>query len=309
LLPPLIQALRPHQWTKNLAVFVGLVFAANRREQVHLFDPTVLVPVATLFVAFCLASSCVYLLNDVADRREDAQHPVKRHRAIASGRVSVGLAVATAVVLAVAAVAIVWFVPQATPVRVGTVDLRPGPLVLAAYLTLNLAYTSFLKRVVIADVSCVALGFLIRVVSGPKVAGLVVSPWLILCTFFGAMFLACGKRRGELLLTDGTGGGRSVLARYSPQVLDLLVAIAGTATMLSYSIYTVAAETQAKVGSDHLLYTIPIVFYGLGRYLVLLYRRQRGEDPAAVLFGDRGMLAAIVAWLTAVVFVLRWWPT
>jgi len=168
--------------------------------------------------------------------------------------------------------------------------------VLGAYLVLNLAYTSFLKRVVIADVTCVALGFLIRVASGPKVVGLEVSSWLILCTFFGALFLALAKRRGELLVTGGAGG-RSVLEQYSPQALDVLVGMAGTATLLCYSIYTVAPDTVNKFHTDHLLFTVPFVFFGLGRYLLLLFRRQRGEDPAAVLFGDPGMLAAIFGWL------------
>ncbi len=261
-----------------------------------------LLPVALLFCAFCLAASCIYLINDIADREEDAKHPVKRMRPIASGALSVGSARVAAVVVAGLALALVWFLP--TDVRLTPWKLRPGPLVLSAYLGLNLAYTSLLKRVAIADVTCVALGFLIRVVSGPKVAGLEVSSWLILCTFFGALFLALAKRRGELLVTQTSGGGRSVLEQYSAQALDTLVAMSGTATVICYSIYTVSAETIAKFHTSDLLYTIPFVFYGLGRYLLLLYRRQRGEDPAAVLFTDRGMLVAIVGWLATSAVVL-----
>lgn len=170
---------------------------------------------------------------------------------------------------------------------------------LLAYLVLNIAYTSMLKRVVIADVTCIALGFLIRVVSGPKVAGLEVSSWLILCTFFGALFLACAKRRGELLTTEGTDGGRSVLTDYSDRVLDLLVGMSGSATLLCYAIYTVSTETVAKFHTDHLLYTVPFVFFGLGRYLLLLYRRKRTEDPARLLFTDPGLILAIVSWLAS----------
>jgi hypothetical protein len=168
----------------------------------------------------------------------------------------------------------------------------PSPRRLVAYPGLTVAYTSWLKQIV-ADVSCVALGFLIRVVSGPKVAGLEVSSWLILCTFFGALFLACSKRRGELLITEGAGGGRSVLLHYSDRVLDLLVGMAATATLICYSIYTASPDTVAKFHTDHLLYTVPFVFFGLGRYVLLLYRRQRGEDPARVLFTDPGLLLAI----------------
>lgn len=269
-----------------------------------------MLPVALLFAAFCLAASCIYLVNDLADREEDRKHPVKRLRPIAAGTLSVGAAKVAAVVIAVAALALVWFLP--TDVRLTRFELRPGPLLLAAYLALNLLYTSVLKRVAIADVTCVALGFLIRVVSGPMVAesdkrpgvSLDVSSWLILCTFFGALFLALAKRRGELLVTQGSGGGRSVLDQYSPQALDTLLGMAGAATLLCYSIYTVSPETVAKFGSDHLLYTIPFVFFGMGRYLLLLYKRQRGEDPAAVLFGDRGMQVAIGGWIATSALVL-----
>lgn len=281
--------MRPHQWTKNLAVFVGILFARR------LADPTVLLEVGLLFVAFCLASSCVYVVNDIADREEDARHPVKQRRPIASGALPVAAARVAAGAFATAALALSWWIP--TPVRLAPLDLRPGPIVLAAYLVLNLAYTMKLKRVVIADVTCVALGFLLRVVSGPKVAGLEVSSWLILCTFFGALFLALAKRRGELLVTGAGGGGRAVLEQYSTQALDILLAIAGSATVLTYSIYTVSQDTVAKFGTSRLLYTIPFVFFGLGRYLLLLFRRHRGEDPAAVLFTDKGMLAAIAGWL------------
>lgn len=269
-----------------------------------------MLPVAMLFLAFCLAASCIYLVNDIADREEDRKHPVKCHRPIAAGTLSVATARVAAVAIAALALLLVWFLP--TGVRITRWSLRPGPVLLAAYLVLNLLYTSALKRVAIADVTCVALGFLIRVVSGPMVAeddktpghSLDVSSWLILCTFFGALFLACAKRRGELLVTQSTGGGRSVLDDYSPQALDLLVGMAGAATLLCYSIYTVSDATVKKFGSDHLLYTIPFVFFGMGRYLLLLYRRQRGEDPAAVLFGDKGMVIAIAGWLATSAIVL-----
>jgi 4-hydroxybenzoate polyprenyltransferase len=273
---------------------VGILFA-YLAHQIH--DASIVVPVALLFVAFCLASSCVYLLNDIADREEDARHPVKRMRPIASGRLSVGRARVASFVCAGAALTIAWFIPRAP--RVTPLQVPAGLLVLVAYLSLNVAYTTWLKQIAIADVSCVALGFLIRVVSGPKVAGLEVSSWLILCTFFGALFLACSKRRGELLITEGAGGGRSVLQHYSDRVLDLLVGMAATATLICDSIYTASPDTVAKFHTDHLLYTVPFVFFGLGRYVLLLYRRQRGEDPARVLFTDPGLLLAITGWLAS----------
>lgn len=296
IIPPVLKALRPHQWSKNLVVFVGILFAQR------LQDPEVVFPVTVLFVSFCLAASTVYLFNDIRDREEDARHPTKRFRPIAAGQLSVPVAWGMVVVLPLAAFALVVLLPHPE----GTLKPRvpPGVVALLAYLLLNVAYTMILKRVVIADVTCVALGFLIRVVSGPAVAGLHVSSWLILCTFFGSLFLAVAKRRGEMMTTGESNSGRSVLDQYSAVALDLFLGMTATATLLSYSIYTVAPETVEKMGTRNLYFTIPLVFYGLGRYVILLYRRGKGEDPAAVLFTDRGLLVAIVAWLLVSAAVL-----
>ena len=207
----------------------------------------------------------MYLFNDVRDRHEDALHPVKRHRPIAAGKVSPRTALSLAAVLAGGALLV-----SALPQPVHGSRVPPGLVALGSYLLINLAYTSKLKTIAIADVTCVALGFLIRVVSGPAVAGLVVSPWLILCTFFGSLFLASAKRRGEMFATENEGSGRAVLSRYSAAVLDLLVGQTATATLVCYAIYTVSDQTVEKFGSTHMLYTIPIAFFGLGRYLILL---------------------------------------
>ena len=308
MLPPLLRALRPHQWTKNGAVFVGVVFARA------LFEREVMVPVALVFAAFCAAASAIYLVNDVRDREEDARHPVKCRRPIASGAVSVPTAWATAVVLTVLAYALAFLagVPELEDASdsglVYRLPVPPGIVAITAYLALNLAYNAGWKRVAITDVTCVAIGFLIRVVSGPAVAGLDVSSWLVLCTFFGALFLATAKRRGEMLAVEsGTTEGRSVLRQYTPQILDVLLAMAASATLLSYSLYTVSERTVAhfgRPGSRALLYTVPFVFLGLGRYLILLYRRGEAEDPSTALIKDRGLLAAGFLWGVVVAVVL-----
>jgi 4-hydroxybenzoate polyprenyltransferase len=265
-----------------------------------------MVPVALLFVAFCLISSCVYLFNDVRDREEDRRHPTKCRRPIASGQVSVPAALVTAVLLGAGAFALVLTldVDRGRIRLAGDFSLPAGFLALLAYLVVNVSYTALLKNKAIADVTCVALGFLIRVVSGPAVVGLEVSPWLVLCTFFGALFLALAKRRGELMATQETEKGRKVLKIYSAPILDILLAQAVTATLVCYAIYTVSDRTVEKFGTTRLMYTIPIVFAGLGRYLMLLYRRGLGEDPAAVLFTDRGILLSIVVWLVVSGFAI-----
>ncbi len=292
--------MRPHQWTKNLAVFVGLLFAQK------LGDATVWGPVGLLFAAFCLASSCVYLFNDIRDREEDRKHPVKCNRPIASGALGVPTAWGMTVVLGAAALALGWWIGP--PPDADGLPVPFATLALGTYLVLNLAYTASLKTVPIADVTCVALGFLIRVASGPAVVGLEVSPWLILCTLFGSLFLALAKRRGEFISTDGGATGRKVLKQYSAEVLDLLLGQAATATLVSYSIYTVSSQTVDKFGTTNLLYTIPIVFFGLGRYLILLYKRGKGEDPAAVLFTDRGILLAVFGWVLVSALVIGTGP-
>ena len=288
-------------------VFIGILFAER------LLDPAVLVPVSGLFLAFCLGASCVYLFNDIRDLEEDRRHPQKKSRPIASGQISVPVAWTMAFCLAAAAFTLVACLSPIShalglpvPPEIERLPVPPGVAALAIYLTVNIAYTAKLKRIAIADVSCVALGFLIRVVAGPAVAGVEVSSWLVLVTFFGALFLATSKRRGELLSTAGSNGGRSVLRQYDDRSLDILVGMAATATLLTYSIYTVVPETVDKLGTRNLLYTIPLVFYGIGRYLILLYGRQLGEDPAAVLFGDRGLIVAIATWLTMSATILAW---
>jgi len=302
--------MRPHQWTKNGAVFVGIVFAQK------LGDTAVMLPVGLLFVAFCLVSSTVYLINDLRDREEDAQHPVKCKRPIAAGLLAVNTAWAAAGVLAISALGLAWFIGRPElpdDATLGFVHhlkyVPPGVVAVGVYLTLNLAYTGGLKKQPIADITCVALGFLIRVVSGPAVAGLFVSPWLFLCTFFGALFLASAKRRGELAAVEaGKTKGRSVLRLYPPRVLDILVGMAATATLLTYSIYTVADQTVIKFHTTGLMYTVPIVFLGLGRYLILLYGRGEGEDPSTTLFKDRVLLLTILSWILVSGMVIGFAP-
>ncbi len=292
-IPALLKALRPHQWTKNLALFLGVFFGRRILEWDRVLH------VVLLFAAFCALASSVYLVNDVLDREEDARHPQKRHRPIASGKVSVRAALLLSAVLMVLAFAIAFGIPVSAP---GVLH-RPAVLSLGAYVVVNASYNFWLKRVVIADVTCVAAGFLIRVVSGPAVALLEVSSWLVLCAFFGALFLALAKRRGELFTTE-EGSRRKVLGQYDDRVVDALLMMAATATLLCYSIYTVSPDTVSKIGTRRLLYTIPFVFSGLGRYLLLVYRNHEGEDPASLLFTDRGMLASIGGWLLLCALVL-----
>jgi len=247
------------------------------------------------FAIFCAAASAVYLANDVADRDQDALHPMKRARPIASGRLGTRPAIATAVVAALAAV-------------VGSAALsRPLLWIVLAYLLSSLLYTAGLKRVHVLDVMIVAAGFVLRAAAGAAALPVEISPWLLCCTFLLALYLAIAKRRAELsLLGEEAEQHRPALARYTVPLLDgWLVALTG-ATIVSYALYTQSQRTVEHFGTTDLLYTLPFVVYALFRYHELVVRRGAGGDPGNVLARDPGLLLALAGWAaTAAVIIYR----
>jgi 4-hydroxybenzoate polyprenyltransferase len=285
----LVEALRPRQWTKNAFVFAGLLFGGQ------LFDRAAVLRSLLAFGIFCAAASAVYLANDVADRGQDALHPVKRARPIASGRLGTGLALGTAVVLALVAMA-------------GSAALsRPLLWMVLAYLLSSLLYTAGLKRVHVLDVMIVAAGFVLRAAAGAAALPVEISPWLLCCTFLLALYLAIAKRRAELsLLGPEAEQHRPALARYTVPLLDgWLTALTG-ATIVSYALYTQSQRTVEHFGTTDLLYTLPFVVYALFRYQEQVVRRGAGGDPGNVLARDPGLLVALAGWVaTAAVIIYR----
>ena len=280
------QALRPQQWVKNAFVWAGFLFARDWH------DTTLAGHVGAAFAAFCLMASAVYIGNDWIDREADRAHPVKRDRPIAAGRISGGIAASMSIALGVAAFAIAAWVG---------LDLVA---VLLAYLVLNVAYTLALKRVVIVDVIVVALGFLLRILAGTIGVGIAPSPWLLMCGLMLTLLLGFGKRRAELeAMTPETG--RSVLTAYSPALLDRLITVSVSGTLISYSLYTISPQTIALHGSANLVYTVPIVTYALFRYMYLLDQRHAAEDPSQLMLNDRHLQGAAFVWLVAVIWILR----
>ncbi|MFQ5973397.1 MAG: decaprenyl-phosphate phosphoribosyltransferase [Alphaproteobacteria bacterium] len=275
----LIVSARPWEWSKNAFLFAALLFAKR------LTDRESVESVALAFGLYCLATTGVYLINDVIDRDEDREHPRKRSRPAASGALPVGTAVAAAALLMLAAVA-------------GAFALRaPFGVVVSAYVLLMLAYSKWLKHVVIVDVFAIATGFVLRVVGGAVVIDVTMSHWLLICTLLLALFLGFSKRRGELLaLAEGASRHRRVLTDYSPPFLDMMIGIVTSATVVAYTLYTVSEETIEKFHTDKLLLTLPFVLYGIFRYLYLVYRHDRGDNPARALFRDAPLLASVVAW-------------
>ncbi|MCA8977085.1 MAG: decaprenyl-phosphate phosphoribosyltransferase [Planctomycetes bacterium] len=300
---PLLQALRPHQWVKNLLVLAPLFFATtkSRGSEVNsFFDPTAWSSAAIALLVFCFAASSIYLLNDIVDREQDARHPKKRLRPIASGRLPVGAArIELAVVLA-ACVGLSFQVPPSP----GGVPYVAWP---AAYLVLNILYSFWLKRLVVIDCMCIAIGFQLRVQAGAAAIGVESSRWLLLCTFFFSLFLAFCKRYEEVGRQAETDGPtRQTMEDYTQSFLNVMIGPLAALSILSYSLYTVSPETIAVHHTDRLMYTVPFVVYGVFRYLFLVYRKSEGGDPARLLFRDLPLVLSGLAYGLTVVALLRW---
>ena len=292
-----IRCMRPRQWTKNGLMFAGFIFAGRFREPSdELFSGLLRVLIA--FLAFCLISSATYILNDVVDRDSDRAHPEKKDRPIASGRLSIAFAVSASAALALAGFALSWFVSHQAA--------NDAFLIVAlVYLVVTLLYSFFLKHWVVIDVLILSAGFVIRVIAGCVALPVTISEWLVLCTLFLALFMGLCKRRHELLLLgDNTATTRKVLPQYTATLLDQMIAVAATLTIMSYSLYTFTAKHTHFLGreSPWVMLTIPLVMYGVFRYLYLVYRKDLGGTPEDV-FTDRPMLLAVVLWGMMVVLL------
>ena len=274
--------MRPRQWSKNLLVFAGLVFAAK------LGDPLRWLEACVCFVAYCAISSASYLANDVRDRDDDRLHPVKRSRPIARGELSPRSALTIAAVLGLAA-----------PLLVAPLGLA-SVLLVFAFAALQAGYTIRLKHVVLLDVLTISALFVVRAAAGAEAVDVRISPWLLLCTALLALFLALAKRRGELVLVGaGRTPGRPVLDGYSLELVDQLTGIVASGTVIAYAIYTVTAGH-----SRALLATVPFVVFGVFRYLLLMHRYDIGEEPEQVLLKDVPIMLAVAGWIVTAAAIL-----
>lgn len=283
----LLLSLRPHQWSKNLLVFAGLVFARR------LLDPPSIARSVAAFAIFCALSGVVYLINDIADRETDRSHPLKCRRPIASGQISISLAWTTVLVLGLAAMS-------------GALALGGRfALVAAGYLLLNVCYSAFLKHVVIMDVLTIAIGFVLRAAAGAIAIDVAISHWLFVCTILLALFISLAKRRHELvLLAAGAREHRRILDEYSPYLLDQMIGITAAACLIAYILYTVSPENAERFGTPWLDLTTPFPIYGIFRYLYLVHRRDGGGSPADLLLSDLPLLACVAGWVLTVVAII-----
>src|SRR5436190_23946826 len=297
----LMVAMRPRQWTKNLAIFVGLVFAQQ------LFTFASFERAGLAFVAFCLASSFIYLLNDLLDLENDRHHPTKRNRPMASGRLPISWAVTAMVVLLLVSsglTALIFTIPIHVQrdifAAIGGANVL-FTATLATYLLLMVLYSLRLKHVVLLDVFIIASGFVLRILAGAVVVPVSISPWLYLVTILLSLFLALNKRRHELVLLQGDASNHSqILKEYSVPLLDQMITIVSASTLMAYSLYTF----QGPTGNHRLMITIPLVLYGMFRYLYLVYMRMEGGSPDEVLLRDQHMLGTVVLCIAIVIIVL-----
>jgi 4-hydroxybenzoate polyprenyltransferase len=287
---PLLRALRPAQWVKNVFVLAAVIFARGDKTVVHPADHSDVIRSLYACAAFCLGASAIYLVNDVLDVVSDRAHPTKKRRPIAAGELSPATAYAASVLLVLASLGLGWLAGDATP-RV--------LWVVAAYVLLNFAYSVKLKHYVLLDAFCIATGFLLRVKAGGLAAPADISHWLYLCTLFLALFLALCKRRAEIdLLGDERANHRANLREYTLPFLDQMITVLASTTIVCYTMYTVAGDTTRKFGDqNHLIYSVPFVVFGLSRYMFLVHKQRGGGSPTRVLLGGDWMFVLnALAW-------------
>ena len=280
-----IACLRPRQWIKNLVVIAALIFSRN------LFKPHMAARSLEALGIFCLLSGAIYVFNDLKDLAQDRAHPVKRTRPIASGEVTKSEALALG--LAAAVIGLVL----ASQINEGFLWIS------ITYVALITCYSLGLKHMVVLDVLIISIGFVLRAIAGVEALkdldpGVVLSPWLLVCTLFLALFLGFNKRRHELdLLADNASQHRKSLQEYSMEFLDAMIAVVTAATVIAYAIYTIWPKTVAKFGTGRLIYTVPFVVFGLFRYMYLVMMKNKGGSPSEVLSSDLPLIGDIALWI------------
>ena len=285
MLKNIVLLLRPKQWSKNVLVAAAWLFSGR------LTDPEAAVKVLMAFVAMTAASSTIYVINDVLDVRRDRNHPTKRNRPIASGAVPVPAAIAMAGVLCAAALAVSWSLN------------RSSFALIVFYLLLQTAYNLRLKAVPILDVYVIATGFVLRAVLGATALSVAISGWFLFCTGALALMLGFAKRRHEFLLQgEAVSQSRESLAHYTKPALDALVTVFACGAALCYGIYTL--ESSTALAHPSIILTAPFVFYGVTRYLLLVFRKDEGGEPADLLYGDLHIAGSVILFIGAAVLAM-----
>ena len=271
-------SLRVRHWTKNVLVFASLVFAHEAME------PSAFLNTLAGFILFCFAAGAVYIHNDILDIEQDRLHPSKSARPFASGKISVRMGWVMMLAVLMVDIPLSFLLNRGFGVAV------------VLYILLQILYSRRLKNVVILDVFIISLGFVLRVVAGAMIIGVAVSSWILVCTMLLALFLALSKRRHELtLLENGACAHRPILSEYSPHLLDQMIGVVTSATLVAYMIYSLSDETVAKFGPN-MIWTVPFVLYGIFRYLYLIHQKNAGGQPEEIILSDLPLQLAIIGY-------------
>ncbi|MFQ6007754.1 MAG: decaprenyl-phosphate phosphoribosyltransferase [Candidatus Zixiibacteriota bacterium] len=283
----LIKLARPTHWLKNGIILLALIFAGELSNLKKVEQSLAAIAI------FCLLSSAVYTFNDLIDREQDRKHPLKRFRPLASGEISTTMA--TLMILILTGIALV-----------GAMLMNMNFFMISiVFIALNLLYTVWLKNIVIVDVMTVALSFVVRAYAGAFAINVPASKWMLINTLLLALFLGFGKRRHELLLLEHKAAAhRKILVKYSPYLLDQLIAVVTPSVLVMYMLYSFSPEVSLKLGTQNLFATIPFVVYGIFRYLYLIHKEEKGGSPTRVLISDRPILVTVLLWLVAAIVVL-----
>jgi 4-hydroxybenzoate polyprenyltransferase len=283
-----IKLFRVYQWIKNSFVFVPLIFSK------HLFDLNYFVTSVIAFFVFCIASSIIYIINDVVDIEADRAHPLKRDRPLASGKISKNNALFSALIL---------IVPLLLLLLLFNLKFI---IILSVFITINIAYSFSLKNIVLIDVFTIAAGFMLRVIGGAFSINVEISSWLLLTTMFISLFLAVMKRRSELkhIINDEGASQRKVLAYYSTNFADQMATVAAAAVIICYALYTVAERTVNAFGTEDLIFTTPFVVFGIFRYMYLVYMVKKGENSSELVIRDFPMLLNILLYILTTTLII-----
>ena len=287
-----VRTMRPKQWIKNAFIFGALVFSEE-----HLWRaPTAILTVILAFAIFCAAASAIYLINDIVDVEKDRAHPRKQHRPIAAGILPIPVAAAVSVVLLLTAVVGAWWLD-------GDTDFMG---IIVAYLVVQgVLYSYVLKNIVIIDIFTIAAGFVFRAIAGAMVLDIAITPWLLLCMGLLALFLGLGKRRGELVLLDeGAASHRKILQEYSIEMIDQMLSIVTSATIIAYTLFTFTSRTMPLEPYPVMMITVPIVIYAIMRYIYLVHHNHEGSSPDELVLKDFPLALSIVCWGVMVVTLL-----
>jgi len=282
-----IKSMRPQQWVKNLFIFAALIFSQNA------LNLPLLLKTILAFVAFCVVSGAVYILNDIKDLEEDKLHPVKSKRPIASGRLKKRHAVSSFFLLSLLSLILAFLLNLYFLAAV------------VIYFIIQVLYSIRLKHVVILDVFIIATGFFIRVIAGGLAIEVNLSSWLLICTILLALFLALSKRRHEMVLLERKASDhRPILGEYSPYLLDQMIAVVTASTVIAYCLYTISEETIRKFETKKLIFTVPFVLYGIFRYLYLIHQKDEGGSPELLIIKDKPLLVDIFLWIASAMLII-----